>query len=222
MPRVLLALALLFGVQAQAQKLPGDADRYLPTLKGEIARYWPDLQPRAWPPALIEQESNWKLRATLRTSRELGCGLGQFTKALNSDGSVRFDALAETRRLDRSLAGWSWSDCYNAEYQLRGVILKLKANERQCAAWMRGNREVKACNAASYNGGGGSVLKRINTCKATSGCESHLWFGHLERLCPQSQKKAAQYGESFCEINSRYPGRVEARMPKYVGPMERP
>lgn len=209
---VLLCLA----VPAAAQvPLPGDASRYLPQLRAELATTWPEVSPRAWVPALIEQESLWRVGATLRTAREHGCGLGQFTRAYAADGSVRFDALAETRALDRRLAGWSWADCARPDYQLRAVVVKLRMHDRQCQPLMRGNRQVKACAAAMYNGGAGSVAKRVRSCSLVAGCDARTWFGNLERQCPQSQQRVAGYGESFCQINSRYPGRVEARMNKY-------
>jgi hypothetical protein len=209
------AIAAMTCMPSFGNRLPGDAPQLIPLLKVEMATYWPTVTPRAWIPAVIEQESLWRLRAQLKTDRELGCGLGQFTKAFNADGSVRFDALTETKRLDPSLAAWDWRDCANAQFQLRAVVLKLKSHERQCAPLMATNRDVKACNAASYNGGGGSVVKRVRACQAQAGCDPRQWFGHLDAQCPQSRVRHAGYAESFCEINSKYPGRVEARMPKY-------
>ena len=214
----LLTLCLLWvTTPALAQKLPGDAERLLPQLKTEIEQYWPELHPREFVPALIEQESLWKINAVLKTSRELGCGLGQFTKAMNADGSTRFDALTETKLLDPSLAGWSWKDCYAVQYQLRAVVLKLRQNDYRCRTLVHAGEDTKACDAAAYNGGAGSISKRIKLCSITQGCDSRRWFGHLNKQCPQSKVKVQGYGEDFCTINSKYPGRVFARMPKYVG-----
>jgi hypothetical protein len=150
----------------------------------------------------------------LKTSREFGCGLGQHTVAYNADGSVRFDSIAESRKLDPSLA--NWRDCYDVQMNLRATVLKLKQNNRQCALVTGANRDVKACSAATYNGGWGTITKRIHACETTTGCDKTKWFGHLEHQC-KSKSKAAGYGEDFCTINSKYPGRVEARMPKYEG-----
>jgi hypothetical protein len=209
------AIAAMTCQHGAAATLPGDAPQLIGTLKAEIGRYWPEVTPRAWVPALIEQESLWRVRAQLKTDRELGCGLGQFTKAFNADGSVRFDALTETKRLDPSLANWSWQDCANAQMQMRAVVLKLRSHERQCVPLMATNRDAKACNAAVYNGGGGSITKRIRSCQVTAGCDPRVWFGHLDTQCPQSRVRHAGYAESFCEINSKYPARIEERMPKY-------
>jgi hypothetical protein len=206
----------------QPKKLPGDAAIYLPLLVAEINTFWPDLYPREYLAAKIDQESNWKMNAHLITAREHGCGFGQFTIAKNADGSVRFDALEETKRLDKSLAAWNWRECTNATYQLRAVVLKTHSEERPCIATMRGNMNAKACGAAKYNGGAGSINKRIRFCRAVPGCEADVWTDNLEKQCPQSQVKVKGYGETFCEINSKYPGRVFARMSKFTGYMYTP
>lgn len=202
---------------ALAQKLPGDSAQLLPVLNQEIDTFWNDLTPRSWLAAIPDQEANWKLKAKLKTSREFGCGLGQFTVAYNANGTVRFDALEETKRLHSSLKGWNWEDCYNATYQLRGLVLKMKVNNRNCSAVMGSNRDVKACAGAAYNGGFGSVTKRIRMCRMEEGCQPDVWFDNLNTQCAQSNVKAHGYGESFCQINSRYPGRVEARQHKFKG-----
>lgn len=212
---IILTLASSMVIAASA--LPNQAPQYLPVLKQEIVSYWPEQSPHEWLAALIEQESNWKLNATLKTSREFGCGLGQFTIAYAKDGSVRFDALTETKRLDKSLANWSWRDCYNAQYQLRAVVLKNKINYRQCSPLMQDERNKNACAAAAYNGGFGSVTKRIRKCQADKTCNANVWFGNVNTKPAQSTKKVEGYGESFDSINSKYPSRVEERMPKYKG-----
>lgn len=198
-------------------KLPGDSYRLLPLLNKEITDYWSHLTLREFPAGVIDQESNWKITAKLKTHREFGCGLSQHTIAYNANGTVRFDALEETKRLDKSLAGWTWEDCYNETYQLRGAVLKLRSNERLCVKMFKDNVMVLFCTAGMYNGGQGSVAKRIRLCQSTPGCDPSIWVGHLSEMCPQSKVKEKGYGESFCEINSKYPGRVFARMPKFEG-----
>lgn len=217
MRALFLFLACFMFSPVWGQSIPNDGERLLPQVKSEIDRSWSDLSPREFIPALIEQESLFKVRAKLQTERELGCGLGQFTKAYNADGTVRFDALTEAKSLDRSLEGWTWRDCYNVTYQLRAAVLKLKSNDRSCGAFMLDSMNSKACAAAQYNGGAGSTAKRVRACRLIEGCNPKLWFGHLEHQCPQSRKKVAGYGEDFCTINSKYPKRVFDRMPKYVG-----
>ena len=214
---ILIALTSAFFSSAHADVLPGEAERLLPQLRSEIDKFWPGLSIRAFPAAVIEQESRWKVRAELKTQREHGVGLGQFTQAFTADGATRFDALTETKRLDPSLKDWSWQDPYNVQYQLRGVVLKLALNNRGCAPLMYDDKNALACSAAQYNGGSGSTSKRIRLCRITSGCDAGKWFDNLEHQCPQSRTKVAGYGEDFCTINSRYPGRVFDRIKKYEG-----
>jgi hypothetical protein len=209
--------ALLSTTALAAGKLPGVAEQYLPQLGKEVNNFWPSLKIREFPAGVIDQESNWKLLATLRTKREFGCGLGQFTVAYNADGSVRFNAIDEAKHLDRSLSGWDVSDCYQVNYQLRAVTLKLKGHARNCSAYMKGDENALKCAAGQYNGGAGSTSKRIRACRGTPGCDPGVWDANLDKQCPQSNVKEAGYGESFCEINSKYPGRVWARMPKFKG-----
>lgn len=202
-------------VNAQT-KLPGDSARHLPILNEEISTYWPNLIPREFLAGVIDQESNWKSKAQLKTSREWGCGYGQFTIAYNANGTVRFDALEETKRLHSSLKEWSWKDCSEVKFQLRAVVLKMKVNDRNCTALMNSNIDIKACAASQYNGGAGGFNKRVRLCRMEKGCEPKVWFNHLENQCGQSNVKHAGYGESFCQINSNYPKRVFTRMNKFT------
>lgn len=214
--KLVVGLWLFFAsLGATAAPLPGDSAKLLPVLEHEISTYWPTLAPREYIAGVIDQESNWKIKAQLKTSRELGCGLGQFTIAYNADGSVRFDALEETKRLHPSLKEWNWRDCSAAQFQMRAVILKMRVNDRNCTPLMRTNLDVKACAGSQYNGGAGGFNKRIRLCRMTVGCVPDLWFNNLEKQCSQSKVKHAGYGESFCEINSKYPGRVFTRMKKF-------
>jgi hypothetical protein len=217
---LLITLVMPLTVLSQTVKVPkppAESLPLLPSLSKEIDRFWPTITNRTFPAGIVDQESNWKVNAHLRTKREHGCGLGQSTIAFNEDGSVRFDALAETKRLDPSLAAWSWRDCVNVTFQLRGMVLKLKAAQRDCQALMSTPDDALKCNAAKYNGGSGSVSKRVRMCRATPGCDPGIWENNLAKQCAQSTVKVAGYGESFCEINSKYPGRVFARMPKFNG-----
>jgi len=209
--KLIVVLFLFFDMTyVSAQKLPGDAALLLPGLQTEIVTYWPELTPQAFPALVIYQESKWKPKATLKTSRELGCGLGQFTISYDKLGKPRFDALTETKSLSRTLKAWDWKDCYDTQMQMRAVVLKLKVNDRNCSAYMSGNREIKACAAAAYNGGAGSVTKRARLCRAVKGCKPDIWFDNLNTQCAASNVAVKGYGESFCMINSKYPGRVES------------
>lgn len=221
MMRTLLVFCLVvFSSNVYAQKkksVPSDVNIILPAISSELNTFWPTIPRREFPMGIVGQESLFRLNAKLQTSRELGCGIGQFTKAYNKDGTIRFDALEETKKLDKSLAGWSWADCYNLTYQARGIVLKLKSQHRDCALVMANSDEALKCNAAKYNGGAGSVSKRIRSCRVTAGCNPKIWEDNLAKQCPQSNVRVEGYGESFCEINSKYPGRVFVRMKPFEG-----
>lgn len=207
---------MLFALTLAGAMLPGAANALLPQLAEEINNYWPKISERPFVPAIIEQESEWKPFAKLKTSRELGIGLGQFTITYRADGSVRFDALSESRLLDPSLRQWSWKDAYNTTYQMRAVVLKLKQNDNFCSALLNPGRDTLACDASAYNGGLGGVTKRIKRCQMQTECNPSAWQDNLSEQCP-TQTKVKGYGEDFCTINSKYPGRVFNRMPKYKG-----
>ncbi len=213
---LILATCFMFS-PVWGQSIPNDGEKLLPLVRSEIDRNWSDLSPREFIPALIEQESLFKVGAKLQTAHEFGCGLGQFTKAYNADGTIRFDALTEAKLLDRSLEGWTWRDCFNVTYQLRATVLKLRSNDRACSTYMLDPLNSKLCAAATYNGGARSATKRVRACRLKAGCDPRVWAGNLELQCPQSRKKVAGYGEDFCTINSKYPKRVFDRMSKYTG-----
>lgn len=218
---LLLTLVLLSSFASADVKLPGESPKLLPQLVEETLIYWPDIPDYVFPAGLIDQESNWKPTATLKTSRELGCGLGQFTLATDVKGNVRFDALAETKKLSKDLAEWNWRDCQAVRFQMRAVILKNKAQHRSCALLMADATNALKCDGAAYNGGAGSVAKRQRLCRAQADCNPKIWDRNLDTQCPQATVKVAGYGESFCEINSRYPGRIYARMPKFRATMDK-
>lgn len=217
---LIFLIGLIFSLptlSAVSAKLPGQSEQYLPLLGDVITLYWPEIPNRLFPAGVIMQESGWKEKATLKTSRELGCGLGQFTKTYDSQGRIRFDTLTDLTNASPTLRGWTWQDCYNVKYQLKAVVIKLKMGDRDCRAAMNGPLNQLACDAAKYNGGAGSVTKRIRYCQAKKDCDPREWFNNLEKQCPQSNKRVAGYGESFCEINSKYPGRVFKHMVRFTG-----
>lgn len=179
--------------------------------------------------ALVEQESCislghprcWNPKSRLRTSREEGAGFGQITRAFHRDGSVRFDALADARKLDVSLAGWSWANVYDRpDLQLRALVVmnrqcygqigKLVANE---------HNRIAFCDAA-YNGGFGGMQSDRRACGLKSGCNPQQWFDHVETTCTKSRRPL--YGSrSACDINREHVNNViRIRRAKYVPWME--
>lgn len=217
---LLFTMSIVIAAHAQTarvSKLPGEAQLYLPMLKEEIDKAWPDIPIREFHAGLIDQESGWKTKAVLKTDREYGCGLGQMTMTYKADGSVRFDTISDMKKVDKELAGWNWRDCANVHYQLRAIVVKTKMDAKTCFSSMANFEEAMACTAAKYNGGGGSITTRVRLCRVDGDCDPTKWFDNLQNQCGMSKVKAKGYGESFCEINSKYPGRIWARMPKFKG-----
>ncbi|WP_153010708.1 lytic murein transglycosylase [Aquitalea magnusonii] len=187
----------------------------LPLLSTSIQQYWPDIPARSVLAAQVEQESGWQAAATLRTSRELGAGLGQFTRAYRADGSVRFDAVAELASAHPELRGWSWANAYDPRFQLAAVVLKNRTSYR-AIGWAASPEDRMAMMDAAYNSGLGSVMKRRAKCKAMPGCVAGRWFGHMERSSTQSKSRVAGYGQSFADITNTHVRNVMVvRRPKY-------
>lgn len=215
-----VGLLLMIASKAPAAVLPPGAVTHLPILQQEIAARWPAMPMPSMLAALVEQESRWKVGATLKTSREEGVGLGQFTRAYTSDGRLRFDALAEVRRLDPSLASWTWEDRYNPRMQLRAITVKV----RDCHFRMRrmGVDEYNSlamCDS-SYNGGEGDLMADRRLCGAVAGCNPKIWFKNVELYSRKSSVKWQGYGESPRSINRGHVRNVMIVLrPKYVAAM---
>lgn len=226
--RGISSLVTLVTIQtAHAQLVPPNAIKYMPLLKQEQQRLWPDLRYPSILAAQVEQESCislthsrcWNPRAELKTARERGVGFGQITK------TARFDALAELRaQYPRELSAWSWNSptLYDPTYQLRAMVLMDLRNYRVITGTADQNERV-AMTLASYNGGLGGLMSDRNICLATTGCDQSRWFGHVEHTSRKSRVKANGYGKSFFEINREYPVNVMAiRRPKYTLYMDSP
>lgn len=206
---VLVALLLLFAPRAHAGELPAGAVKYCPMLHAEQQRLWPTHPDPAALCSLVEQESCvslksarcWNPRARLKTAREEGAGMGQITRAYRSDGSTRFDALADLRaRYQAELGEWSWENAYTRpELQLRGIVLL----SRDTARPFRQAPAVLAFADAAYNGGPGDVQRERRACALTKGCDPGLWFGHVEAHCMKS-RQPIYGGRSACDINREH------------------
>lgn len=234
---VIAALLLLVGRGVHAETLdvrsfiPAGASRYGPTLKAEQLRAWPaDPLPSALA-ALVEQESCqslthpgcWNPKSRLRTAREEGAGFGQITRAFNRDGSVRFDALAETRRLDAGLSDWSWANVYDRpDLQLRALVVMNRQCYTQVSRFVTNEFDRLAFCDAAYNGGFGGMQADRRACGLKTGCDPQHWFGQVETTCTKSRRPL--YGRrNACDINREHVDNVlHVRRPKYVALMRDP
>lgn len=198
--------------------LPKLALLYIPALVLAIDAHWPDVEPRSALAAQIEQETCpslrhskcWNPKAELKTSREYGFGLGQITV------TSRFNVFEESKALHPSLSGWKWEDRYNAEYQLRVLVLKNRANYSRLK-FAANNWQRMAFTFAAYNGGLGGVLQDRKLCSRTAGCDPSVWFDHVEKTSLKARTTVSGYGKSFFDINREYVRNVlYVRRPKYV------
>ncbi len=224
---VFLALVLVFSPRAHAaQWTNGDGHAsggklvcgkgtpsgyciYGGMLATEQRHYWPD-HPAPWLlAALVEQESCvnlkfkscWNPSARLKSAREEGAGVGQITRVYRSDGSERFDALADMRReYGSDLAELSWDTIYQRpDLQFRALVLM----SRDSARVFRAAPDVLAFGDAGYNGGAGGVQKERRACALTHGCNPGLWFVNVERHCLKS-RQPLYGGRNACDINREH------------------
>ena len=208
--------------------VPAAAQRLAPLALQEIEARWPGMPSRSYLGALVEQESCitlthrscWSPTARLKTAREEGAGLGQFTRAWAADGRLRFDALAEVRSLaPADLQELSWTNVYQrADLGLRAVLVKLRDCDArlQRLGQFRGEVRVAFCDAA-YNGGAGGLQSDRKLCALTAGCDPAQWFGHVERTSNKTRVKWQGYGLSAFDINREHVRMATlVRRPKYV------
>ena len=203
----LASLFLLMGNLVHASPLPANAVEYIPILKEEQEKHWPDSPLKSSMAAQVEQETCislsskrcWSPRAELKTKREQGVGLGQITR------TSRFDAMTELKAsYPKQLKDWSWADnLYDPRYQLRAVVLKNKQNYSMIeqAATIH---DRLAMSYAAYNGGLGGLLSDRQLCRATAQCNHGKWFGHVESTSLKAKRVVSGYGKSFFEINREY------------------
>ncbi len=185
--------------------LPPNAQIHLPVLVAEVKQYWPTAPLKSSFAGQVEQETCislkhkkcWSPYAELKTAREYGFGLGQITV------TASFDNFKGARKLDSSLKDWTWGNRYNAQYQLRTLVLMDRFNYAKFN-WALDNHERMAFSLAAYNGGIGGVLSDRRVCSTVEGCDTSRWFGNVEHTSKKLKKPVSGYGKSFFEINREY------------------
>lgn len=207
-PAVLLLGAALVPA---ADQVPANARQYLPLLVQAQQMTWPNAPTPSFLAGQVEQESCvtlrstkcWNPRAELKTSRENGVGLGQFTRAYRVDGSIRFDTISNLAAQHESLRGWSWASRYDAHYQLQAIVemdKDLYGRQRNAAT----DEDQLAFALSGYNGGQAGVLQDRRLCANTKGCDPARWFGNVEHTSLKSRRAQRGYGQSFFNINREY------------------
>lgn len=207
--------------------IPENAFEHLPLIGKQVNDLWPEMPCRNYFPALIEHESCltlthsrcWSAKSRLKTAREEGAGLGQLTRAFRPDGSVRFDALEDARKLDpRGLNELRWDTVYSRpDLQVRVVVLMTRQTWNRLTSIVPDSLPRLAMTDAAYNGGLGGLLNERRACAGRAGCDPNQWFGNVEKACLKSTKPL--YGNrSACDINRHHVEDVlHSRMPKYEG-----
>ena len=199
------ACAMVMAPRAQAETIPPGAIKYLPTLKAEQQKYWPN-HPSPWHLAgLVEQESClslthskcWNPESKLETKREIGLGFGQLTKAFRADGSLRFDTVADLRSKYAPLADLNWQTlAKRPDLQLRALVLLSKESATPFAH----TGSPLEFGDSAYNGGVSDVKKSRRACAMSPGCDPQKWFDNVELHCVKSRQ--ILYGNrSACDIN---------------------
>lgn len=207
--------------------IPEQATQYLAVLGQQVRDVMPDFHTPEYFGALVEHESGcpgiksmcWNPKARLKSSREEGAGLSQITRAYKADGTLRFDALAETRKLDpRGLNELRWDTVYDRpDLQLRVMVVMTRQNWNRVGKLTTDRDLQLQLTDLSYNAGFGRVLNDMRACSTTTGCNAQKWHGNIEGTCTASKKPL--YGDrSACDISRHHVHDViDTRMPKYKG-----
>jgi hypothetical protein len=209
-----------------ARDIPPQAVQFLPLVGQQARELLPEVPPEYFG-ALIEHESGcpsikrmcWSPTARLLSKREKGGGLGQLTVAYREDGSVRFDSLAEARKLDpRGLNELRWDTLFERpDLQIRAMVLMSRQNYNRVAKLVADPHMRLMFTDLSYNAGFGRVLNDRRACGLQSGCNPDKWYGHVEKTCTAS-KKPLYATRSACDISRHHVHDVvDTRMDKYKG-----
>jgi hypothetical protein len=228
---VILALAVLHDLNRplHAAELPANAKLYLPILQVEQKKLAPTMPMPEWQAARTHKETCitakhpkcWSPFAELKTEREYGFGLGQFTVAYTKTGAVRFNTFEEMKQKDRRLAGWAWEKRFDPVMQIDALLIKdniLYGNVVGAATTL----DRIAFTLVGNNGGAASVLYDRRLCQGTRGCDQSRWFGNVELYSGKSRTVMPGYGRSLYEISRDYPRDIINRLmplykPYYLG-----
>lgn len=192
-----------------------NAKQYLPILSQSIEKAWPAAPMRHITAGQIEQESSWKEKATLRTSRELGRGLVQMTIAYDSTGKERFNIYRDAVR-HRQLQGWDWQrEPYSVRHQMTFLALQDRANFSQVRPYSADDSEAWKCALVCYNAGSGRWLQRLKNARL-KGLPTNRWDGGLA-LAYSARESVLLYGRPLYVAVNEYPAVIFKRAGKYTG-----
>lgn len=202
---LLLNIQLVFAVDVKTY-IPEKAKLYVPVLRKEQIRLWPDHPMPYVLAALGEQESClsvthkkcWDPASKLDTSREFGAGIGQITKAYKSDGSIRFDALQEMKDKHSELSGLNWGNVLTRpDLQLAAIVLKSHDDYKTLYSIKDPIARLHFTDVA-YNSGMGNVNSKRRTCSLSASCDPQQWFSNVEKIHNVNSKPI--YGNRTAEM----------------------
>lgn len=211
---IIFLCTVLFVSLAGAEP-PPQAKPYLPILSQALNAQWPGAPLKYIPAGQVEQESGWKAKATLHTSRELGRGLTQMTIAYDSKGRERFNIYREAAR-SKALKAWNWQhDPYNVRYQLTFLALQDRANFKMVRPYTCDDTQAWKCALVCYNAGEGRWLQRRANARR-AGIPADRWDAGLDRAY-SPRESALLYGRPLYEAVNEYPRVIAKRAEKYKG-----
>lgn len=206
--------------------IPNNAKLYLPVVNDTSIKFFPEFpnNHRNYFAGLIEQESCvsltskmcWNPRSELKTSREVGIGLSQITKAFNRDGSIRFDSLeAMAKNHQSELKELSWKTiAQRPDLQIRTIILMTKDNDKELREIKDPIERIKFDDSA-YNKGVRGVHNARRICGLKHNCNPQLWFGNVDQINTTGNKPLYGNQTAFM-INTTHVSNVfKIRMNKY-------
>ncbi len=218
MSRVLIGIILLVVSSCEPLYAATVLDRartYLPILSNVIQSNWPAAPCKQITAGKTEQESSWRERATLKTPRELGRGLGQITIAYNADGTERFNNYRNAVRM-QALKEWDWrKDPYNVRYQLTYSVLTDRANFVTVRKYAESDTQAWKMALVCYNAGSGRWLSRRRNA-LSKGIPANRWDNGLDRAYAPGEAKLL-YGRPLYEAVNEYPRVIFQRAEKYKG-----
>ena len=234
---LMLVLLMISAAPAFAQRIdprvyiPPHAYNLFPAFEQEVSKHAPSFVDTPYFLALSEVESCVTLThsrclrpdAQLKSSRELGVGLGQFTIAYRADGSVRFDTFANMRKQYPVLLKDFHESTIRQRTDLQVLAMVLLWRDGcKSLHHLPDKRELTAICDAAYNGGLRDILNTRRVCGLAANCDPNKWFGNLERMLQKSDVKIPMYGnKSPRDINIHHVQEVmNVRMPKYVRAFE--
>ena len=201
------------------------AEVLLPVIRIETSKFAPKLDQPWVMPAIFDHETCpgyksykcWNTATELKNSREQGVGLGQMTRTWNTNGTVRFDNLANLRKLyPKELGALDW-DTFKTmpQLQIRASTILFYDEYKRLVSIKSSDDRLRMARSA-YNGGGGRVATARSRCKLTTNCNPQIWYGNVENHLPQSRVLDSRYGNrSMYQINVSYVKDTERRLDKF-------